>query len=237
MITILTKLIKEHPEWLRVRESKLSFMKTSTPASGTKVDQSKVLIFIFEEGEKWPTLCVKTTRTYAAGEDIRRNHSHLKLLKEGVQGSNYAEMFAEPLYLYDDGKIVFCIESVCPGTRFSASNQDVGPVIEKYIAWQSYLASTSKKLIQHGDMTPDNVLVSGEDVYLIDYDYAGVSTLAGFDLYNFLSKMKLSPETLRLNCEKYFPLYFKSIEAEVLPYESLLPLYCQEEAKRKGVKI
>ncbi|MDO8589705.1 MAG: phosphotransferase [bacterium] len=249
MIAILTKLIKEHPEWLHARESKLSFMKTSTPASGTKVDQGKVLIFVFEEEEKWPTLCVKTTRTYAAGESIRENHHNLQKLQEEVKGSVHSSLFALPLYLYDDGKIVFCIESVCPGVRFSASTQDVELVMENYIAWQSHLAQNTKEfqtlpdnirlpvITQHGDMTPDNVLVSEKDIYLIDYDYAGVSTLAGFDLFNFLSKIKLSSETLRLNCGKYFPRYFESIGAEVGSYEALLPLYHQEEVKRKDVRL
>lgn len=249
MIALITALIQKHPQWLRSPGAPLSFMKTSTPASGTRADQGKVLLFVFEEGEIWPTLSVKTTRIYSTGEVIKRNHANLKLLVEGVSGSKHAQMFARPLYLYDDGRVIFCVESACPGVRFSARAHNIELVMDKYIAWQSYLAQGVKKfqtfeggirlpvLIQHGDMTPDNVLVSGENIYLIDYDYVGASTVPGFDLVNFLSKMRLHPKALSSYYERYFPLYFKSIGAEVSSYKSLVPLYHREEVRRKDGKI
>ena len=86
-------------------------------------------------------------------------------------------------------------------------------------------------------MTPDNVLVYRDRVYLIDYDYAGVSTLAGFDLLNFISKMKISPETRQAYYEQYFPRYFQSIGAQVDSYKSLLSLYHDEEVVRKSEKL
>lgn len=249
MIPILIKLIREHPHWLRNSRGGLSFMKTSTPASGTRADQGKVLLFVFEAGERWPTLCVKTVRTYAAGDAIRRNHDNLKRLRKSVNGTEIALMFAESLYLYDDGSTIFCVESACPGSRFSISSRNLELVMERHIAWQSHLARGAAefqvlennmklpKITQHGDMTPDNVLVSGTDVYLIDYDYTGVCTLAGFDLFNFLSKMRLSPENLRLNYERYFPRYFESIGAEVDSYQSMLGHYHKAEVERKAEKI
>ena len=233
MISILDKLVEAHPEWLRATGKPLSFMKTSTPSSGTKADQGKVLIFVFEEGEKWPTLCVKTTRVYSNGEVIRRNHANLKLLGEGVRNSEHSKMFARPLYLYDDGEVVFCIESVCPGTRFPTSGQDIELVMERYIAWQEYLAETSKKLVQHGDMTPDNVHIFGKNIYLVDYDYTGMVELPGFDIYNFISKAKLSSELERLYYDRYFPRYFGSIGMAVKSYEDLFPAYHTAEVRRK----
>jgi serine/threonine protein kinase len=249
MISIITRVIQKHPEWFSHPGMPLSFMKVSTPTSGTRVNNGKVLLFVFESGEKIPSLCIKTTRIYSTGDIIRRNYNNLKLLEDGVRGSSYAEMFAKPLYLCDEGSLIFCIESVCPGIRFSAKTHDIELVMGKYIAWQSYLSQNTKKfqtfendirlpvIVQHGDMTPDNVLVSGENIYLIDYDYAGVCTLPGFDLLNFLSKMRLSPETLRSYYEQYFPRYFKSIGVSVLSYESLLSLYHMEESKRKAEKL
>ena len=250
MISQIKKLIQEHPEWLHSPGEIISFMKASTPASGTKgVDGGKVLLFVFEGGEVFPTLCVKTTRVYSDRDVIRRNYSNLKALHEEVSGNEYALMFAKPLHLYDDGEFSFCIETVCPGATFSAEASNVELVIEKYIAWQSYLAQNTQKfqtlgnglklpvLTQHGDMTPDNVLVSGKNVYLIDYDYAGVSQLPGFDLFSFISKARLSPEIERSYYDKYFPLYFKSIGALVESYEDLFPFYHAEELSRKGEKI
>lgn len=249
MISIITRVIQKHPEWFSHPGMPLSFMKVSTPTSGTRVNNGKVLLFVFESGEKIPSLCIKTTRVYSAGDIIRHNYNNLKLLEDGARGSSYVEMFAKPLYLYDDGSLIFCIESICPGIRFSAKTHDIELVMGKYIAWQSYLAHGNKNvrklenglelpvLIQHGDMTPDNVLISGEDIYLIDYDYTGESLPPGFDIFNFLSKIKRPPEVLRSYNDRYFPLYFKSIGAKVESYETLFPLYRKAESKRKARKI
>ncbi|MDO8620913.1 MAG: hypothetical protein Q7R31_01395 [Candidatus Levybacteria bacterium] len=248
MIHLLTQLIHQHSAWLKTPLAPLSFMKISTPASGRELGKGKILIMVFEEGEVWPTLCVKTTRMYSTGEIIKRNQNNLKLLEEGVLGSLYAQMFAKSLYLYDDGSVIFCIESVCPGIRFSARPYNVELVMKKYIAWQSYLAQNTTKfqtfendirlpmIVQHGDMTPDNVLVSGENIYLIDYDNVGENQLAGFDIFNFLSKLRRSPEVINFYYEEYFPRYFKSIGAQVESYEDILPFYRKEESNRK-VKI
>ena len=178
MITQIEKLIRENPEWLRSSRSSLSFMKVSTPSSGTGgLDNGKVLLLVFEDRERLPTLCIKTTRVYSASDVIRNNYDNLRLLRDGVVGSEYAQMFAKPLYLYDDGDLIFSIETICLGAKFSQNAHSVELVVGKYIAWQSYLAKKAKKfrILQHGDMTPDNVLVSGRGVYLIDYDYAGAS--------------------------------------------------------------
>lgn len=237
MIPLLTSVIRAHPQWLRRADAPLSFLKVSTPSSGKEGDKGKVILFVFEDGEKMPTLCVKTVRTYAHAEIIRRNHANLNLLHEGSS----ADLFARPLHLHDDGEMIFCIESVCRGAAFLGSPREVALVVEKYCAWQEQLARTAQIdpatrlpiLVQHGDLTPDNVLISSSHVHFIDYDYVGVSTLPGFDLFMFLSKLKPHGESLRALCERHFPLYFTCIGLEVTSYELLIPMYRLQELKRK----
>ena len=125
MIHLLTQLIRQHPEWLRSPGAILSFMKVSTPASGTELGKGKALLFVFEEGETLPTLCMKTTRTYSAGSVIRQSYANLNMLRDEVEGSEYSEMFAEPLYLYDDGDLIFSIETICSGATFSAEAHSI----------------------------------------------------------------------------------------------------------------
>lgn len=228
-------------------------MKASTPTSGSGkgADRGKVLLFVFEHGESWPTLCVKTTRTYAEGEVIKRHHGNLISLVEGARNSRFAEMFARPLYLYDDGEFIFSIESACRGRMLSGQVSNLDLVIKEYNAWQSHLASSANQelkidsktrlpsLIQHGDLTPDNVLICGKKVYLIDYDYVGFSLLAGFDLFNLLLKTKRRSGSLRYRCQRYFPNYFQSIGVKIKPeeYDNIFFEYYLEELRRKGRAI
>lgn len=153
MISWLKQVMGENPNWLRKPGSSLSFMKMSTPEPEYGAEESKVLVFVFEEGERRPTICAKTTRTYSAGEVIRNNYSNLQSLAEGVRGSVYADMFAKPLYLHDKDNLVFSLESVCPGVKFSLLERDTALVIEKYIGWQSHLATSTEKTWGSGDIT------------------------------------------------------------------------------------
>jgi thiamine kinase-like enzyme len=90
------------------------------------------------------------------------------------------------------------------------------------------------RIVQHGDMTPDNVLVSGKNVYLIDYDYVGFTRLPGFDLFNFLVKLKSQKNFFPNNYEQYFWKYFKAIGAKVEVDEGLLFVYYLLEINRKN---
>lgn len=264
MISILKKVIRDHPEWLHSSGAELSFLKLSTPSSGAKLHKGKVLIFVFEEGRELPTLCVKTSRTQADGEEIRRNYKNLKTLS--------GSMFANALYLHDDGKHIFSIETVCPGHKFKVGADNVDLVVDAYCSWQTALLHDVKKsfnpedlktttfnaidlvevpddtkdglkhyyetlaqeievhlpeLIQHGDVTPDNVLVHKGHIFFIDYDYVGFSNVPGFDLFHFLMKSKSFDE-------RYFKLYFEKIGAHISSYKALFFLFYIQESVRKG---
>lgn len=281
MIFQLTKIIREHPEWLRSPAASLSFLKFSTPSSGSGrgTDRDKVIIFVFESGQATPTICAKTVRNYTAGAVIRQNYDNLQLLEAGIKGGEFASPFASPLYLYDDGELIFCVESICPGVRFSVQTRHLDLVVETYRRWQSHLARTAQSflttstlkefareriislklppatenvlfdrlqqlpfeaderlplLVQHGDLTPDNVLVSGTDVCFVDYDYVGASSLAGFDLFQLLSKSKYRPELFRQYRDRHFPTYFESVGATIRSYDTVFFLYQLEECQRKA---
>lgn len=285
MIRQLTDLIQKHPEWLRQPGAALSFLSGSTPASGKKHGTGKVLLFVFENGQKTPTLCVKTTRAFAAQSAVKKNYDNLQLLTDGVRGTTCAEMFAKPLYSYEEKNTAFCVESVCSGDKFSAKCGPVHVVLGAYQAWQKELVERDQKsggnkkilltadlekialdtidalklagdsarklrnyfqklslpknirvpaVVQHGDMTPDNVLISGSSVFLIDYDYVGVSMVAGFDLFHFLSKTKERGMSFRSRFETYFPAYLTAVGATVESYDALLFIYYVQESLRKG---
>ncbi|HLP44006.1 MAG TPA: hypothetical protein VK145_01890 [Candidatus Nanoarchaeia archaeon] len=274
MIQVIKEIIQKNKQWLDNPESELSFLKMNTPASGTLPHAGKVLIFVFEKGKKTPTLCIKTTRTYEAGETIKKNYENLVTLS---QFSNEAITTAKPLLLFDNKEVVLSFESVCPGTKFSSGITSVDTVLGAYILWQKDLKSSKvlfapdlntvtlqtisalglpneseealirkydslgedskfslPELIQHGDMTPDNVLVDGAKVYLVDYDYVGLSKVPGFDIFHFLSKTVKQTGEFKSYCELYLHKYFDAIGGNVQNIDKLLFTYHMQESLRKG---
>ncbi len=69
------------------------------------------------------------------------------------------------------------------------------------------------KLVQHGDLTEDNIIFSKSGPSVIDCDYLGVVDIPGFDLFGlFYRHSRKDAKTL---CHKYLPDYFEKIGAEV----------------------
>ena len=81
------------------------------------------------------------------------------------------------------------------------------------------------RIIQHGDLTPDNILWSRYGACIVDYDDVGNTDIPGYDLFNLLRRF--SPiDFLKLRRE-YFPLYFRKIGVNFTAdkYERLMFLY------------
>ncbi len=81
------------------------------------------------------------------------------------------------------------------------------------------------RIIQHGDLTLDNLLFSKNGLCIIDYDYVGSSDIPGFDLFGLFRRFNRA--NLAKLCEEYFPTYFKKIggKFEGDNYRGLMFLY------------
>ena len=263
MMLLIEKIIRAQvPD--RTGRAPLSFIKYSTPASGKNLND-KVIFFVFNAGEHEPFLCIKTVRSYGAKERIVRNFNNLKRLNALTTGSPHTRLFAEALYLYDDGEHIFSIETACLGRRVRLDTRKLESVLEAYTAFQTHILMGSDgviedmqayaadligrsglperdqkelvqfvrtlplperlpRLVQHGDVTEDNLLWSEKGISIIDYDFVGIPDMPGFDIFGLLYRR--DPLRARALCEEHLPNYFKSIGGEATsPYEGLLFLY------------
>ncbi|GEM_PF-1291456 len=81
------------------------------------------------------------------------------------------------------------------------------------------------RVIQHGDLTEDNILLSKDGLCVIDYDFVGNIDLPGFDLFGLFRRY--NQYEAKSLCNKYLPEYFTKIGAkiDVNKYDGLLFLY------------
>ena len=112
-----------------------------------------------------------------------------------------------------------------------------GSVQDKLLKYIAQFPSADIKLpriIQHGDLTLDNLLWSKSGLCIIDYDYVGNSDLPGFDLFSLFHRFNRS--NLVELCREYFPFYFKKIGGEFRgdDYRGLLLLYRLIEYSQSG---
>lgn len=276
MIQLIQETIYEKfPDLAGSVDTPLSFLKYSTPNSG-KTLNDKVIFLVFRPRAIEPFLCAKTVRSYSAKETVVRNFNNLKKLNMLTAGSPHARLFAEALYLYDDGENIFSIETACPGRRIKLDEKKLMAVVAGYTDFQEYVAKRTSepllyieqfaeeivrrsgckepdqqkllqfiatlpsagiklpRLIQHGDVTEDNILMSDEGFCIVDCDFVGVTDLPGFDLYGLF--YRLNRRGAKRLCDEYFPEYFKRIGADTAGkgYEGLLFLYNIIERTRKS---
>lgn len=136
MISLIEKTIKEKlPKDICGLGCELSFLKYSTPASGKKIND-KVIFLVFKIKEREPFLCVKTVRSYDAKDRIIKNFNNLKNTNILTDNGIYANLFAQALYLYDDGENIFSIESACKGKRVSKRKSEIDDFVKQYTNFQ-----------------------------------------------------------------------------------------------------
>lgn len=252
MIKLFEKVIRENLK-NRLTESDfpLDYLKYSTITSGAGLDD-KVIFLVFKNHSSTPFLYLKTVRNYEAKEAVSRNFNNLKKLNALTAGSSYDRLFAQALYLHDDGENIFSIETACLGKRVNRDREKLRAVVTDYIGFQEYLAKSSAyslrdieqlatetviksglnerdqhklleyitdklprtevrlpRIIQHGDLTLDNLLLSESGLCIIDYDYVGSSDIPGFDLFGLFRRFNRADLTKL--CKEYFPMYFEKI--------------------------
>ena len=155
MIQLIGRVIRERLPVLIDSGFDFRFLKFSTPTSGSTLND-KIIFLVFMKNSEYPFLCVKTVRHYGAREVIVKNLHNLQKLNQLTENSEYYDMFAKAMYLYDDGQDIFSIESACIGDRLSFAKNNLDLAIECYTALQFYLKS--KEAINNLELFGNNLI-------------------------------------------------------------------------------
>jgi len=97
--------------------------------------------------------------------------------------------------------------------------------ILRFIGQMSFKDIRLPRIIQHGDVTEDNILLEKDSMSIVDCDFVGFTDVPGFDLFGLFYRFNQS-EAKKL-CYEYFPEYFAKIGADISvdKYDSLFFLY------------
>lgn len=108
--------------------------------------------------------------------------------------------------------------------------------LKDFLNFASLAAVKLPRLLQHGDLSPDNVLLTADKTLsIVDCDFAGFTDFPGFDLFSLF--YRLNPRGTTALCQQYWPKYFQQIKAlvPINAYPDLLFLcYFLEGAVRKA---
>lgn len=231
-------------------QGEYDFLKYSTPNSGAN-REDKVIFLAFPQGSGMPSRCIKTVRTYEAKEVIHKGFKNLQKLNALTKDSAYERLFPQALGLYDDGEQIFSIEEAAQGRRERLTPAMLGELLETYTGFQAHIAHGPlrsadqfaqellppelyahyqklphadlqlPRVLQLGDLTEDNVLVSAQGPQVVDFDHVGLVELPGFDLFALLRR--LDPRRARARWEEVLPTYLSAIGAQGGgPYDRLL---------------
>lgn len=95
----------------------------------------------------------------------------------------------------------------------SGLSQTAQKGVQEFIASLSLENISLPRLIQHGDVTEDNIVFTKDGIAIIDYDFADVTDLPGADLFGLFNRYR-GNERQELR-DAYFLEYFSRIGAQL----------------------
>lgn len=171
-------------------------------------------LYLYDDGEN-----IFSIETACPGERVKLDQRKLKVVMADYLG------FQEYLAGQGDGSTRDMGQLAKETVIKSGFNESDQYKLLEYVAQLPPTNIKLPRIIQHGDLTLDNFLLSRNGLCIIDYDYVGNSDIPGFDLFGLFHRLNRA-DLLKL-CKEYFPAYFKKIGGEFLDdnYRGLLFLY------------
>lgn len=171
-------------------------------------------LYLYDDGEN-----IFSIETACLGKRVNLNQERLKAVVEDYIG--FQEYLAK-----QGGDSMRDMKQLTKETVIkSGLNESDQHKLLAYITQLPPSNTRLPRLIQHGDLTIDNLLFSKSGLRIIDYDYVGSSDIPGFDLFGLFHRFNQA-DSLKL-CREYFPTYFEKIGGKFLDdnYRGLVFLY------------
>ncbi len=194
----------------------LSFVTYSNKGSGL-LPHAHVLWFVFAHGANTPHVVGKTTRDGRASGALERSFANLTTLA-AIDPDLFAKpLYGSPtlsLETYVNGQRIHAWPPSLSASLFEryitfqkragSSGTVTMDVVLKTLSQELLTPGESSAFLQkcsrhfptpplpaypqHGDLTRDNVLVHEGAMHIVDYEYAHLTQLPGYDIYNFFCR-------------------------------------------------
>ena len=171
-------------------------------------------LYLHDDGEN-----VFSIETACPGRRIKLNKKKLSGIVAEYVG--FQEYLAKRNSGFIDGVRRFAEETVAHSGLEETDKREILRFMESL----PFAKMKLPRLIQHGDITEDNILMSKSGLHIVDCDFVGITDLPGFDLFGLFFRFNCF-EAEKL-CYEYLPEYFKRIGADLSGngYEGLFFLY------------
>jgi len=180
-------------------------------------------LYLFDDGEN-----IFSIETVCPGIKTKLNKKRLEIVTK-----KYID-FQEYLARNNNGQFITDIEQFVKDIIIQSELKESDKKkILQFIGQMSFKGIRLPRIIQHGDVTEDNILLEKDSVSIIDCDFVGFTDMPGFDLFGLFYRFdKYKSKKL---CYEYFPEYFIKIRADigVDKYDNLFFLYYFLEHLRK----
>ncbi|MDD3531282.1 MAG: phosphotransferase [Candidatus Pacebacteria bacterium] len=176
---------------------------------------------LFDDGEQ-----IFSIETACSGRRLKLDEEMLRHI-----ASTYAKFHTHLAKNAPPVDLLRFAEGIVDASGFGADDQEK---LLAHIKSLSSLAVSLPRIMQHGDLTEDNILISDRGFQIVDCDFIGTTDLPGFDLFGLFRRH--NPKQAKELSRRYLPDYFKSVGATVPPeeYETLFFLYYLIERLRKS---
>ncbi|MEK7138175.1 MAG: phosphotransferase [Patescibacteria group bacterium] len=164
-------------------------------------------LYFHDDGEN--VFCIETA---CPGRRLSKDKDKLAVVVKGYVG--FQEYAAK-----SDGFYLRSMEQLAKEAVINSGlNQKEQMGLLAYVETLPFSDIKLPRIIQHGDLTLDNILFSQKGLGIIDYDFVGNTDIPGFDLFGLFRRFDRTLLSKLLT--EYFPTYFEKIGSKYSSHDN-----------------